>query len=174
MLNKLTMLMLLNRVGRAFSLIAAFSFFYRFCASYWTCDFLQDRALHTPVLLLLPGHSCLPAGHDGCGHAHLEHFTSPWWLPCTSSYNHQSLTGITFPPTSRQWLCGVALLRLSIHVAFQLGVSSVTLERRRHSCGFTTAGLTCTCKRKTISHNFSHHKQRELFCCLVHKNHRFN
>uniref|UniRef100_A0A8C2XR20 Transmembrane protein 204 n=1 Tax=Cyclopterus lumpus TaxID=8103 RepID=A0A8C2XR20_CYCLU len=49
----------------------------QFRAGDWTCDLLQDRALHTPVLLLLLRHSCLPAGHDGCGHAHLEHFTSP-------------------------------------------------------------------------------------------------
>ena len=85
-------------------------FLCRFCAGDWTRDLLQDRALHTPLLLLLLGHSSMPAGHNGRSHAHLEHFTSPRWLPCTSSYNHQSLTGIAFPPASRQWLRGVTLL----------------------------------------------------------------
>lgn len=84
---------------------------YRLRAGDWTRDLLQDRALHTPILLLLLGHNRLPACHSGCGHAHLEHFTPPWRLPRTSSYNHQSLTGDTFPPTARQWLRGVALLR---------------------------------------------------------------
>lgn len=81
------------------------SLLYRFCAGYWTCDLLQDWALHTPVILLLFGHSCLLAGHFGCCHAHLEHFTSPWWRTSTSSYIYKTIS-----PTFRQWLCGVALL----------------------------------------------------------------
>lgn len=134
----------------------------RFCACDWTCDLLQDRALHTPVLLLLLGHSCLPAGYNGCSHAHLEHFTSPRWLPCAPGYNHQSLTGITFPPTPRQWLCGVAMLNCvgmkttltrlcsnaCIHPA--IGSSNMTLMRRGHSCGSTIAGLTCTCNCSSL------------------------
>lgn len=83
----------------------------QFRAGDWTGDLLQDRALHTPILLLLLGHSCLLAGHIGCSHAHLEHFTPPRWLPRTSSYNHQPLTGVTFPPRSGQRLRGVTLLR---------------------------------------------------------------
>lgn len=81
----------------------------RFCTGDWTGDLLQNWTLYTTVLFLLPGYSCLPTGHIGCRHAHLEHFTSPWWLPCTSGYNHQSF--ITLPSASRQRLCGVAVLR---------------------------------------------------------------
>lgn len=139
-------------------------FLCRFCAGNWTRDLLQDRALHTPVILLLLGHSSMPAGHDGRGHAHLEHFTSPRWLPYTSSYNHQPLIGIAFPPASRQWLRGVTLLSQqgvtdhsspihtgtdrtltglsAIHFGVQLGASCVTLKRRRHVCDSTSAGLT--------------------------------
>lgn len=138
---------------------------YRFCAGDWTCDLLQDRALHTPVLLLLLGYSCLPAGHDSCGHAYLEHFTPPWWLPCTSSYHHQSLSGVTFPPTSRQWLRGVALLSHVTSQAMSIGsnrlhgqdctlnyscFSPAGASRKEHSCGFTVAGLTCTCNYKSL------------------------
>ncbi len=118
---------------------------YRFCAGDWTCDLLQDRALHTPVLLLLLGHSCLPAGHDGCGHAHLEHFTSPWWLPRTSSYNHQSLTGIAFPPTSRQRLCGVALLSYLTSQAKSIGSNKLHWQdcALNYPCVILAKSLRC-------------------------------
>lgn len=102
-----------DRTVQSTLLIEAFSVFtYRFCAGDWTCHILQDRTLHTLVLLLLLGYSGLPAGHNGCSDAHLEHSTSPWRLSNTPCHNHQSLTGITLPSTPRQWLRGVALLRL--------------------------------------------------------------
>lgn len=50
---------------------------YRFCTGDRTGDLLQNWTLYTTVLFLLPGYSRLPAGHNGCSHAHLEHFTSP-------------------------------------------------------------------------------------------------
>lgn len=107
---------------------------YRFCAGDWICDLLQDWALHTLILLLLLGHSSLPAGHHGCGHAHLEHSTSPRWLPRTSSYNHQSLTCITFPPTSRQWLRGIALLSHGTTNPNQWEVTDYTDGTVNHPC----------------------------------------
>lgn len=122
-------------------------FQYRFCIGDRTSDLLQNWTLYTTVIFLLPGHSSMPAGHNGCSHAHLEHFTSPWWLPCTSSYSHQPFIGISLPSTSRQRLCGVAMLRPrkpnQREAAADTGSSDnnphlisqehVTLRRRGHS-----------------------------------------
>lgn len=150
---------------------------YRFCAGDWTCDLLQDRALHTPFLLLLLGNSCLPAGRNGCGHAYLEHFTPPWRLPRTSSYNHQSLTGVIFPPTPRQWLRGVTLLS---HVTSQAKpIRSNRLPWQDCALNYPcfTPAVASQEKRtflwlyngwtdmylqlyNSIFHNSSHHKQR--------------
>lgn len=85
--------------------------FYRFRAGDWTRYFLQDRALHTPVLLLLREHCSLPAGHHGGSHAHLEHPTPAGRLPRSTGYNLQSLAGFTFSSASRQRLRRVAVLR---------------------------------------------------------------
>lgn len=75
-------------------------------------DLLQDRALHAPVLLLLPGHSGVPAGHHGRRHAHLEHPAPAGRLPRAARHHHQPLAGRSFPPPAGQRLRGVALLSL--------------------------------------------------------------
>lgn len=105
---------------------------YRFCTGDRTGDLLQNWTLHTTVLFLLPGHSSLPDGHNGCSHANLEHFTSPWWLPCTSSYNHQSFIGISLPSTSRQRLCGVAMLSLRKPIQREAAVDTDSSHNNLH------------------------------------------
>lgn len=96
---------------------------FRFCPGYRAGDLLQDRTLHTPVLLLLRGHCGLPAGHDGRGDAHLEHSTPSRWLSRTTGYNHQPLLGVTLPPAPWQWLRGVALLSRRDRATLAYGTS---------------------------------------------------
>lgn len=146
----------------------------RFCAGNWTRDLLPDRALHTPVLLLLCGHSGLPSGHTGRSHANLEHSTPAWWLPGSSSYNHQSLARVTFSPTPQQRLRGVSMLKLCErtwgdyflqHNCFSPNTNYDSQEKKR---GF----LWLHKHVPATVHGFFY--SLELFCCFEHRSQIFN
>lgn len=139
----------------------AFRWFHCLCCRFGACDrtshILQNRPIHAPVLLLLLGHSCVSAGHIGCRNAHMEHFTSARRLPRTSSHNHQPLTGISFPSTSGQWLCGVAVLTPNETMLHSAAASQKTLTH------LTQSGLT------NLYHNSSTVIKDGLYCCSVTK-----
>lgn len=105
-------------------------FLRRLSAGHWPGDILPHWALHTPVLLLLPGHCRLPPHHASCCHAHLEHSASPWRLSDAQGHRHQPEFGRALPPPAGQRLCGVTLL--SRDKPCPLGRTAIFNERLEH------------------------------------------
>ncbi|KAM4819873.1 transmembrane protein 204 isoform 1-T1 [Thomomys bottae] len=85
----------------------------KLCVSHWIGDLLQNRPLHQPILVLLPEHWCLSAGHPGSCHAHLEHSAPQGGLHGTPGNCHQPLADSAVPPGTGQRLCRVPVLRVS-------------------------------------------------------------
>lgn len=77
----------------------------RFCVGDWTGDVLPYWPLHSPLVVLLPGHRCLSLIHTCSSHTNLEYPTPAGGLHDTPRYCYPPL-----PPTLRKRLRGVTVL----------------------------------------------------------------
>lgn len=85
----------------------------RFRPGHRAGDVLPHRTLHQPVLVMLPEHRRLSAGHPGRCHAHLERPAPAGGLHGSPRDRHQPIPDRALSPRAGQRLCGVAVLRVN-------------------------------------------------------------
>lgn len=105
----------------------------RFCPGHRAGNVLPHRALHQPVLVMLPEHRCLPAGHPGRRHAHLERPAPAGGLHSPSRDRHQPLPDRTLSPRAGQRLRGVAVLRVNPSTPGPSGKQGTAVHSSTHT-----------------------------------------